>query len=465
MRLPRTLRWRLTAWYCAALTVVLLAFGLLVYSLVRHRMLRHHDQPLREMAAAVLHILNEQEDCHTLTAEQTATLNQLGRLILVHEVEGGHQVFYQSPEMKSNALAPAVGALGWEQVRQPSLLTIEQNGLPWRVLSVPYRSRTGRLGSIRLMENLGDIEETLRSLRLALFLMAPAGILVSALGGFWLSAKALAPVDRITRMAREIEASNLDQRLPDPGSEDEIGRLVVTLNHMIARLEAAFEARNRFTADASHELRTPLATMRNTIDVVLDRPRSAQDQHAALVSIGEEVDRLQGIVEALLLLARADAGRLTLRREPLDLGLLASSLAETYGPRLRQGRISLRVLAPGPVPVLADERWLCQVVANLLDNAVKFTPAGGAIELQVLATAAGARLSVEDSGPGIPAPSLERIFDRFYQAEPSRTGTAQRGAGLGLAIAAWIVQAHGGRIAASNRPEGGACLAVELPSL
>jgi heavy metal sensor kinase len=463
MTFPRTLRFRLTFWYCSALTVILVAFGFLVYGTVRHRVVRHHDEPLQEMAAAVLHILNEQEDCHTLTAAQTQTLNQLGRLILVHEVEGGHQVFYQSPEMKANALAPAVGALGWEIVPKPTLLTIEQNGLPWRVLSVPYRSKMGRLGNIRLMENLGDIEETLRSLRLALFLLTPAGIIISALGGYWLAGKALAPVAEVARAAREIEASKLDQRLASPGTDDEIGRLVETLNHMFGRLESSFEAMKRFTADASHELRTPLATLRNTIDVVLDRPRSAEDQHAALVSIGEEVERLQAIVEDLLLLARADSGRLPMHREPLDLGLLATSLAETYEPQFRDREITLGLQVQPGAEILGDERWFCQVIGNLLDNALKFTPAKGRIDLEVVGNATSVQLRVSDSGPGLPKDSLERIFERFYQTEASRTRTENRGAGLGLAIVAWIVKSHDGRITASNRPDGGASFRVELP--
>lgn len=459
----QTLRFRLTVWYCTALTVILLAFGLLLYGTVQHRMARHHDEPLMEMAAAVQHILNEQEDCHDLIPEQVQTLNRLGRLILVHEVEGGHEIFYESPAMKANTLAPAVGALGWDSTRKVQLTTIQENGLPWRVLSMPYESRSGRKGIIRLMENLGDIEETLRSLRLALLLMTPAGIVLAAVGGFWLSGKALAPVDQITRRAREIEASNLDQRLPEPRSNDEIGRLVDTLNHMFGRLETSFEAMKRFTADASHELRTPLATLRNTIDVTLDRPRSIEEQRVAMESIGEEVGRLHAIVEDLLLLARADAGRLVMRREPIDLSQLASALAATYEARTLERGIELRIETPTPGLVLGDERWLFQAVGNLLDNALKFTPGGGRIDLEVKVEAGKANLAVSDTGPGIPEGSIERIFERFYQTESSRNRAGNSGAGLGLAIVAWIVNSHGGSIAASNRPEGGARIQFELP--
>ena len=460
----QTLRFRLTVWYCTALAVLLLAFGGTVYGLVQHRMVHHHDEPLLEMAAAVQHILNEQKDCHDLLPDQLQTLDHLGRLILVHEVEGGHEIFYESPGMKANALAPAVGALGWDTTRKAHLTTIQENGLPWRVLSMPYQSKMGRQGIIRLMENLGDIEEALRSLRLALLLMTPAGVALAAVGGFWLSGKALAPVDQITRRAREIEATKLDQRLPEPGSDDEIGRLVKTLNHMFGRLEASFEAMKRFTADASHELRTPLVTLRNTIDVALDRPRSQEEQRAALESIGEEVERLQAMVADLLLLARADAGRLVMRRETLELSKLASSLAATYEARVQERQIDLRVETCGRGLVLGDERWLFQAVGNLLDNALTFTPAGGRISLEVREGQGKVSLAVSDSGPGLPEASLARIFERFFQIESSRNRLPNAGAGLGLAIVAWIVNAHGGTIVASNGGEGGARFQFELPA-
>jgi heavy metal sensor kinase len=463
-RFPRTLRFRLTVWYGVVLTAVLGAFGVLVYQTTRHRMLQHQDEPLREMAAAVVHILNEHEDCHDLTPEQLRTLDQLGHLVLVHEVEGERQVFYQSPEMKVNALAPAVGALGWEAVPAPRFVTIEQNGMPWRVLSLPYHSRSGRPGIVRLMENLSDIELTLRNLRLALFLMTPAGLLLTAIGGYWIAGKALAPVDRIARQAHEIEASQLHQRLPHPGVDDEIGRLVDTLNRMIERLERSFEAMKRFTADASHELRSPLTTLRSTIDVLLDQPRTVEEHRAGLESLGEEVDRLHRIVEDLLLLAQADSGRLAMAREAVDLGALVAAIAETFEPRADEKGLALRVHAPGRAEILGDERWLTQVVVNLLDNAVKFTPKGGAVDLAVESSGSDVRLAVSDTGPGIPEGDLARVFERFYQSDPSRTRARTAGAGLGLSIAAWIVESHGGRITAQNGPKGGDCLEVRLPA-
>lgn len=463
MRLPCSIRVRLTLWYGFTLTVVLTMMGVLVYGTLRHRLSLHHDEPLLAMGRAVEHILNEQEDCHTLTPVQIRTLDQLGKLVLVHEEGGKHQVFYQSPSMASNAMAPAVETIGWDVTPRPTLLTFEHQGVPWRVLSMPYHSKAGRQGVIRLMADLSDIEATLRSLRLALMLLAPAGILCSAIGGYWLAGKALAPVDRVVRRAREIEANNLNQRLPHPGAADEIGTLVDTLNGMIGRLEQSFDAMKRFTADASHELRSPLASLRNTIDVTLERPRTVEAQRAALESMGEDVDRLRKIVEDLLLLARADAGRMIMAREPLRLDELVEAMAEALRPRMDSRAIALKVHIAGPVTLLGDERWLYQLVANLLDNAFKFTPPEGVIQVEVGAEAGRARLEVTDSGPGIPEADLERIFERFHQVDPSRTQSQQQGSGLGLAISAWIAHAHGGSITASNPPGAGARFQVTLP--
>jgi heavy metal sensor kinase len=463
MRFPRTLRSRLTLWYSGTLALVMVLFGALVYGIVSHRLGQHHDGMLLEKVAQVRAILRDQEDCSSLDAAQSEALDHLGRIVLIHEPGGARQVYYQSPEMRANPMAPALGRLAWEPAERRRFTTIPRGAVSWRILTEPYRARSGREGVIRVLEDLGEVQETLRHLRYTMLLLIPAGVLCAALGGLWLAGRALAPVAQITRRAREIEASRLDQRLPHPGTEDEIGRLVNTLNHMIARLEDSFHAMRRFTADASHELRNPLATMRNTLDVVLAQPRTVAQQREALESLGEDVDRLRRIVEDLLLLARADNGRLALQREPVDLACLVQALVETCQGQARERGVALEADASVRARVLGDERWLYQLIGNLLDNALKFTPGGGRIQASVQLAGGAARLTVRDTGPGIPPDSLERIFERFYQADRSRCREQKPGSGLGLAIAAWIVQAHGGRIAAANHPAGGAVFTVDLP--
>ena len=463
MRPARTLRFRLTVGYCTTLAIVMLLLGALMYGIVRYRLLRHHDAMLTQKVTQIRAILETPGASTALTSSQLEALDHLGENILVHEQGGAHPTHYQSPEMMANPLAPSVQTLGWAEVPARRFTTARVKGESWRVVAEPYQANHGRRGVIRLMEDNEDIQDTLTHLRFAMLVLIPAGILGSAMGGFWLAGRALAPVGRIAKMAREIEASKLDQRLPNPGVDDEIGRLVVTLNRMIARLESSFDTMKRFTADASHELRNPLATMRNTIDVIMERPRTLGEQQAALASLGEDVDRLRRIVEDLLLLAKADNGHLAMDRETVRLDSLVQALAEIHQPMAQEAGVTLEVAAPGSAAVEGDERWLYQMVGNVLGNALKFTPPGGRVRMEVTPEGEVVRLRVRDTGPGIPDEDLERIFQRFYQADPSRTRDRKPGSGLGLAIAAWIVKSHGGRISAANEPGGGAVFTVELP--
>lgn len=467
--LLHTLRFRLALWYAAALSLVLAAFGGLLYGVVSYQLGHHHDFALREAAQEVGHVLSEHDDCEHLTESQRSRLDAIGHTILFHEVAGEGRVFYRSPDsagltgqIARDGAVTLASEDGWFEV-------LGAGRAPVRMYSLPYRSRVGRRGLIHVVHSLGDILQPLTSLRLALLVMAPLAVLLSAFGGYWLAARALAPVDSVTRLAREIEASSLSRRLPAPKADDEVGRLVETLNQMIARLESSFEAMKRFTADASHELRGPLATMRGAIDVALARPREAEEYSKALASVGEDVDRLRSIVEDLLVLAHADAGRIRLESAPVRLDVVTAEVAESFQSAAADGGVSLTARCGEPVLVLGDERWLRQLAVNLVDNAVKFsgvvTPgaAPASVEIEVRALDGAATLRVADTGPGIPAEALSRIFERFYRADDARTYRGTQGFGLGLSIAAWIVASHGGQIRADNRPGGGCELTATFP--
>lgn len=460
------LRRRLALWYAASLALVLAAFALVIYGVARYQLVRHHDAALRETASEVQRILSAHEDCEHLTSDQTMALDAIGQLILVHEVEGEGRVFYRSPDT-----ARLLRSLEADTVQLPagdeSIRTIESASGPLRLYSEPYRSRAGRRGVIRVVQGLGDIVEPLETLRFALWLMAPLAIGLGTIGGYWLAGRALAPVAEITNLAIEIEADRLGRRIPDPGARDEIGRLVDTLNQMIARLEASFDGMRRFTADASHELRGPLATMRSALDVALSRPRTAEEYVSVLRSVGDDVDRLRAIVDGLLVLARADAGRLPLENGPVRLDVVAAEVVESFRPSAEARGVSLRTHADAPVRTDGDERWLRQLVVNLVDNAVKFSAGCPRAESPSVVVAVGedrdaALLTVTDDGPGLPPGTEERIFERFYRGEEASSMLRTTGFGLGLAIAEWIVRAHGGRIEAGNRPGGGSVFTVRL---
>ena len=461
-----TLRFRLTLWYVLVLSIVLSAAGVFTYALVRYQLVRHHDPALKETAAEVGRVLSAREDCQHLTEFQRRELDRIGRVILFHELEGEGRVFYRSPD--SSGVTAAIDDRTHDNLQEMRFTTVPGPSGALRVYSQPYRSRAGRPGLIHVIERLGEITEPLASLRLALLLMAPLAVALSAASGYWLAGRALAPLDQVTSLARDLEASQLSRQLPVPKARDEIGKLVETFNQMIARLEASFEAMKRFTADASHELRGPLATMRGAIDVALSRPREPEEYRRALASVGEDVDRLRSIAEDLLMLARADSGRVQVERHPVRLDVVAAELAESFDAAAHREGTVLAVCCAAPVVVLGDERWLRQLIFNLLDNALKFSAPGSQdgparVAIEVTQDKGLAWLEVTNSGPGIPTEALDHIFERFYRADGSRPYRGAEGFGLGLAIASWIVEAHGGTIAARNLPEGGAAVSVSFP--
>lgn len=461
----KTLRARLALWYAATALGLLAALGLSAYGLVRYQLLRHHDRDLAATAEDAKGVLARTADCRSLTADQRTDLDALQEVVLIHAVEGGGEVFYRSPGLESERVVAELGSPHGQAL--PAFATEGRAGVPVRVYTLPYRSEAGRRGLIRVAERLGDIAEPLASLRLALLLLAPVLGAASAGIAYWLAGRALAPVDAIVSAAREIEATSLGRRLPAHPVSDEVGRLVGTFNQMIARLERSFETMKRFTSDASHELRGPLATIRGTVDVTLSQRRSPEEYEGALASIGEVVDRLRRIAEDLLLLARADAGRFVLERVAVRLDVVASEVAETFRESASADGLRIEVDAPIPVTVTGDERWLRQVMTNLADNAVKF--AGGPdgnrrVAIRVGRDAQGdATLDVEDDGSGIAAEHLPRVFDRFFRADEARAKGTPGGSGLGLSIAAWVVEAHGGNIHAESSPGIGTTIRVVLP--
>lgn len=456
----QTLRFRLAFLYSGLLACVLVAFAVLLYASVRMSLLRHHDQDLRRSAEEVESVLSRGADCAHLDPGQIADLDTFGRLVLVHSMDGEERTFYTSPELAS--LSPEVRRTMRASSPSPRFDTVGSAAGTYRIYSRPYRSRTGRPGVIHVMERLGDVEEPLEQLRTSLAIIGPGAILAVGLGGYLLARRALTPVDAVTAAAREIEATQLSRRIPEPAVHDEIGRLVDTFNQMIARLETSFDGMKRFTADASHQLRTPLTTMRGLVDVVLDRPRSGTEYVEALKSLGEEVDHLRSITEDLLMLARADSRRIEFERSPVRLDRLVSDVLRAFeaiaAPR------DIRLLNEcEKITVSGDERWLNQLFFNLVDNAVKFSESGDAVVVRGSLSGQRAVLSVSDSGPGIPIEDLGHIFERFYRPEVGHRKRSQ-GSGLGLAIAAWIAREHGGEIRAANRPEGGTLLEIWLPA-
>jgi two-component system heavy metal sensor histidine kinase CusS len=321
----------------------------------------------------------------------------------------------------------------------------------------------GRQYRIVVAAPLYGTVSTLRHVRELLLWAAPGVLLIASLGGYWISRRALAPVDAITRTARTIGIENLSQRLEVPAARDELQRLSETWNSMLERLEAAVKRLSQFTADASHELRTPITLIRATAELTLRRERSAETYREALKHIIDESDRTARLIEDLLLLARADAGLPALPLDRVELTPLVRDVCEQGQILAQERQLDISTEAPEqPVYVAANDPALRRLLLLLVDNAVKYTPAGGRITVSVALDSSGPTVTVRDTGVGIPGEALPHVFERFYRVDESRNRQAG-GAGLGLSIAQWIAERHHARLEAESVEGQGSAFRVRFP--
>jgi heavy metal sensor kinase len=304
---------------------------------------------------------------------------------------------------------------------------------------------SGRALLISVAQDDKPIRQSLKTLVLMLLIGFPLTLGLATIGGYFLAGRLLRPVGAMASKAQEITAERLSERLPVANPHDEFGRLATVFNSTLERLENSFEQLRRFTADASHELRTPLTAIRSVGEVALQEPLDPAACRDVIGSMLEEADRLARLVDNLLVLTRADSGRVQPQRRPLDLAALVKDVADCLGVLAEEKKQTLTVEAAESLIVEADRETLRLALINLLDNAIKYTPAEGHIRIVVKRQQDEAVVEISDDGPGIPVEHREKIFERFYRIEKGRSSETG-GAGLGLAIARWAVELNGGRI-------------------
>jgi heavy metal sensor kinase len=300
----------------------------------------------------------------------------------------------------------------------------------------------------------------------AMGVVAPLVVLLAVVLGYWLAGRALAPVQSITNEVDAItDGRSLHRRLAVPLTADEISRLALTLNRMFSRLEQSFGSLHRFTADASHELKTPLMVLRAGVERALTHPDTPPDAIGALDETLEQINQMSEMVDNLLTLARADEGRAPLAVEECDLRELIAEASETAGMLAERGELVVTTTMPEePVRLAVDRHRVRELLLNLVTNAVKYTPPGGRVDLELADRGTDVTIMVRDTGIGIAPGDLPHIFDRFWRADPARSRTGDRpGVGLGLAITKWIAEAHGGAITVQSRPGRGTLFTVTLP--
>jgi len=454
------IRIRLAAWYFAVLAVVLSAFGVTAFLEMRHSIRRTVDEELEIRAEGVHQLIErviqrgEADDLPGELREHTE-LRAGGALLQVSDGQGNW--LYRSEVMSDYAV--------------PRFAPTRRNAVDFMGKDVPLRIWTrlvtvaGQSYLIQSAYEMDDFQEALDRFKLLLFISIPSLLLCAAAGGYWISTRALAPVDQITRTARTIGARNLSSRLAVPNSGDELQRLSETLNGMLQRLEAAFQKITQFTADASHELRTPVAVMRTRAELALRKARSEEEYRDVISEILAELERTSALIEQLMFLARADSGA---GAETLQ--FRATNVAEVLREACHQGSALAEAkqiafqeqISSESMWIEGDASTLRRLFLILIDNAVKYTPAKGEVEVSLQRNDGYAVAQVRDTGIGIAEVDLPNVFERFYRADKARTRETG-GVGLGLSIGRWIAEVHAGSIEVQSAPGRGSIFQIRLP--
>jgi two-component system OmpR family sensor kinase len=450
---------RLTLWYAGALLAILIVISGLSYSLLAWSLAQDVDRSLLTVAEVVRDAAPRGERLDLAEQWLREMIDPEHQLFQLLDPDGTLRL--RSPRLRGDTLPLSPAARQSVIAGQPAFDTVMLRGRRVRVVTLPVR-RNGRLVEVvQVGVRLAPTERTLERWLEALAILVPLGVGLAAAGGRLMARAALKPVDDMSQAARRIDAEALARRIHVRGTGDELDRLAETLNGMLARLENTFGEMRRFSADAAHELRTPLTALKGTLEVALRADRSGREYREALASALEEVERLVRLAEDLLLMSRATAGP-EAPRARVDVEPLVLDVAEV-GARLAKDRgVAVRVGTLAPAVVLGDAASLRRALLNLVENGVKYTPAGGRVELAVGDADGDVVIAVEDTGPGVDPADAGRIFEPFVRLDAARARETG-GAGLGLTIARSIVVAHRGTLAVDRGAGGGARFTVRLP--
>jgi heavy metal sensor kinase len=446
MRSRLSVRTRLTLWHAGVLTLIVCAFSAGILIFVKASLFEGVDRQLRRALVTIDWVYhNEPEDIGNLATESGIMLFQL-------TVDG--KLRHQTEGWEREGLARSLRGGG----SMPPESWTAQDGRHYRVQAIAEPSYT-----IAAAIDESARRDALWTLAAILAMGAPLAVGLAIAGGYFLAGRVLSPVGAMADKARQISADSLGERLPVGNPQDEFGRLATVFNETLSRLHDAFDRLRRFTADASHELRTPLTAMRSVGEIALQAPLDPGKYRDVIGSMLEEVDRLTRLVDSLLLLTRADSGAARPVREVVELAALAGSVTEHLRVLAEEKQQSLNLHAAARVEAVCDPAILRLGLMNLLHNAIKYTPPGGAIDVRAQATASGQpSIEVQDTGPGIPAAHHKRIFERFYRVDPGRARDSG-GSGLGLAIALWAVASNNGRIELESEESRGSLFRIVLP--
>jgi heavy metal sensor kinase len=459
---PTHLRARLTLWFVSALAgLLILAWGAtfaILFWQLRSQLDHFAIQEIETVEGLMFFTPQGELQMHEDYHNHPESKDVIDRFLEILSPDGA--VLYRNERLGNRVLggAPFAGeGVGGYSVRSERLA----DGTRVRLVS-----RTHSLDGRRILIRLGHTEEPLWSrldeMMIASVFALPLVLGLAGFAGYGLVRRALGPIEQMARRAQEITPQRLHERLPNDNTDDELGQLARVFNETLARLEQAFEQLRRFTADASHELRTPLAAIRSVGEVGLQKDGSRAEYRDIIGSMLEEVNRLTSLVDNLLTISRADAGSLQLELVDVPVMQLVREAAALFEVLVEEKALNLIVTGDESATVQGDRLFLRQALVNLLHNAVKYSPLGGTISVRVQSSINEVAVEIEDNGPGIPLEDRQKIFDRFYRVDRARWRESG-GAGLGLSITKWVVEAHGGKIGLESEWTEGCLFRVNLP--
>ena len=459
---PRHIRTRLTIWFVSAIAVVVLLYSALACLLLlrdlRAQMVRHAIQDI-ETVEGLLYFntdgqLRLKDDYHNHPESRLV----LERLVEVRSETG--EVLFRNELLGNRSLGdrllPREGEGGYSE-REFTL----DGGVRVQLVSRRH-AFDGRVTIIRVAYSEEPLWEQFQADLIALLLPIPAILVVAGFGGYALASRYMRPIQQMARTAEQITSERLHERLPVNPDDGELADLARVFNTVLSRVEESFDRLQRFTSDASHELRTPLAIMRSVGEVSLQRNGTSGTYRDAIGSMLEETNKLTRLVDTLLTFARSDASKLHMNYSTFAVADVASECAAVFQVLIEDGSLRLELTAVGDTVVRADRMLIRQAVANILHNAIKYTPPRGSVVIRTVGALDTVEINVDDGGPGIPEDHLEKVFERFYRVEEHRSRNSG-GVGLGLSIARWVAQAHSGSIGAENLRHGGCRFTIRLP--
>jgi heavy metal sensor kinase len=458
-----TLRTRLTIIYTIVFGVLLAALSFTFYRVLSKQLDADATGQLIELTEGLHGYVHFDGDRTVIASDrddpdQAAFIQEATHYYQVYNANTGDLV------VQSDALEPLGLRFTPAEVRafrdQPRLQDIRTDYGTIRI-SNSLMSSAGQMYLLQVGVSLNSVDSALNVFLTMLLWGLPVGLLAAMLTGRWMAGLGLAPLARFAAATRRIDVSNLRERLPVRGTGDELDEVATAFNETLTRLERAVREMRQFSTALAHELRTPLAALRGEIEMSL-RERQSDDQQTHLASQLEEIDRLKRLITQLLILARAEAGDIVLAKVPVDLTGLVAALVDQLELIADAKGVELRLESSELVVLMADEEWLKRMILNLLDNAIKFTLSGGRVDVRVRVEGEQAICEVADTGVGITAELLPRIFDPFVRSDPSRSHGTE-GAGLGLSLVKWIVDRHHGRIDVRSAPAQGSTFTVILP--